>query len=241
LDTNPNLHIDPFGDAVVPSLYVAREATERVLAELLDREGAMPDPAVILGPPGIGKSLLLQILAERLAGDGPCVLLTYSFLDSDGLCSWILDHLGSPRFEDSVFAFEAYLHHLRENDSSLLLLIDDLSAMPLETVRWLGGCILNSKGELRLIASTLDQPLSQERIVPLGPACEMILLEAPMQASESAEYIRERLQQAGAPEATRARFDSAAIAKLHRCSGGNPRDLNSAAAAFLARIPAVRR
>ncbi|MBW2399330.1 MAG: AAA family ATPase [Deltaproteobacteria bacterium] len=240
MDANSNLPIDPFGAAVMPSLYVAREATERVLAELLACGRATARPAVILGPPGIGKSLLLQLVAERLEGNGSKVFLAYPGLDTEGLCAWILDRLEGPRFDDPVFAFEAYLCHLREIDSSLLLLIDDMSAMPLATVRWLGRRALNSKGELRVIASVLDDLRSQERIVPLGPACETILLEAPMKLSESTKYLRERLHHAGASEATGARFDSDTIAELHRCSGGNPREFNSAAAMFLTALPAVR-
>jgi general secretion pathway protein A len=240
LEANPKARIDPFGDTVMPACYVEREATDRALAQLLDCGSAAERPAVIIGPPGIGKSLLLQLAAERLAGDGPCIFLAYPRLDIEGLCAWILDCLDAPRFEDSVFAFEAYLYHLGEIGSSLLLVVDELSAMPLATVRWLGRCAMHSKGELRLIGSALDDPRSQERIVPLGPACETILLETRMQPSECAEYLRERLQHVGAPEATRARFDPVTIAELHRSSGGNPREFNSVVAQFLAPLPAVR-
>ena len=240
MDPNSKLPIDPFGSVVAPSLYVSRDATERVLAELLDCGSEMARPAVILGPPGIGKSLLLQLVAERLAGHGPQVLLAYPRLNIEGLCTWVLDRLDGPRFEDPVFAFESYLCHLREIGSSLLLLIDDLSAMPLSTVRWLGSRALDSKGELRLIASALNDLSGQERIVPLGPACETILLETPMTLSESTKYLRERLQHAGAPEVAAARFDSATIAELHRCSVGNPREFNSAAGRLLMTLPTIR-
>jgi hypothetical protein len=153
---------------------------------------------------------------------------------------WVLDGLRSPEFEDPVFAFEAYLGHLRETGSCLLLLIDELSGMPLETVRWLGHLIANSKGELRLIATALENPLAYERIMPLGPACETIVLDSPMQPEESAEYLHRRLQRANAPEGIRDRFDPATVAELHRISGGNPRELNTAAVRLLAEHRAAR-
>jgi hypothetical protein len=107
-------------------------------------------------------------------------------------------------------------------------------------VRWLGSRALDSKGELRLIASALNDLSGQERIVPLGPACETILLETPMTLSESTKYLHERLQHAGAPEVAAARFDSATIAELYRCSVGNPREFNSAAGRLLMTLPAIR-
>jgi len=240
LDATPRPPPDPFGDTVNTALYVAREATEHSLAALVVCAREPARPAVLVGPPGIGKSLLLRLAEQRLEGIGPRVFLPYACLDPDGLCTWILDRLRSPRFEDPVFAFEAYLSHLREIGSGLLLLLDDFFTMPLETVRWLGRCALNSKGELRLIASALDDPRSHERIASLGPGCETILLESPMQPGESTEYVHERLRQAGAPEAARSRFDPATVAELHRLSEGNPRELNSTAARLLIALPTVR-
>jgi hypothetical protein len=64
-------------------------------------------------------------------------------------------------------------------------------------------------------------------------------MEAAMQPDESTDYIRERLRHASAPEITRARFDPATVAELHRLSGGNPRELNSAAARLLGPLVAV--
>jgi general secretion pathway protein A len=237
----PEPWIDPFGDTVSPSLYVARKATERALIELVECGTEPARPAVLLGPPGIGKTLLLRHVEESIPGIGYRVFLAYPSLDIDGLCAWIVNGLGSPRFEDPVFAFEACLAHLREVGSALLLLVDDLRAMPLETVRWLSRRALTSKGELRLIASALNDRHSLEKIAPLGPACETVLIESPMQPDESTRYVRERLELAGAPESTRARFDQTTVAELHRLSRGNPRELNAAAARLLMPHPAAPR
>jgi type II secretory pathway predicted ATPase ExeA len=232
LDTT-SLRTDPFGDTVNPSFYVPREATERILAELMDCGSEPAHPAVLVGPPGVGKSLLLRLVGKRLEGLGLRVSLVHPALDTEGLCLWILEGLGGTRFQDPVFAFEAYLAHLRESGSGILLLVDELYAMPLDSVRWLAHCVANSKGELRLIASALDEPSSAEKIALLGPACETILHGSPMYSDESQEYVRERLHHAGAPEATRALFDPSTVADLHERSGGNPRELNAAAARLL--------
>jgi type II secretory pathway predicted ATPase ExeA len=238
VDSAPEPRIDPFGDTANPSLYVPREATERALIELVECGTEPARPAVLLGPPGIGKSLLLRRVEESIQDIEYRVFLAYPCLDTKGLCMWVLDSLRSPPFEDPVFAFEAYLAHLREVGSGLLLLIDELCAMPPDTLHWLSRYLLTSKGEFRLIASALDDPHSLERIAPLGPACETILVESPMQPEESAQYVRERLALAGVPESIRARFDQTTVAELHRLSGGNPRELNAAATRILMPHPA---
>jgi type II secretory pathway predicted ATPase ExeA len=222
---------------------VVRAATERALAALSECACEPARPAVLVGPPGTGKSLLLRLAAERLVGTHGIearAFLDYPLLDIPGLCMWVFDGIRSPHFEDPVYVFESYLGHLRAKGSSLLLVIDDLSGMPLETVNWLARHAAASKGELRLIAAALDLPSAYERIARLGPACETILMDFPMQAEESSEYVRERLRHADAPERTQARFDPATVSELHRISGGNPRELNTAAATHLGEYREVR-
>jgi type II secretory pathway predicted ATPase ExeA len=233
MDTISESDTDAFGDAVSPSLYVAREATERALAELVDCALEPARPVVLVGPPGVGKSLLLRLAGKRVDDVRARIFIPYPSLDPDDLCSWILNGLGSARFEDPVFAFEGYLGHLRETGSVILLMVDDVHAMPLETTRWLGRRTVTSKGEFRLIASALQGRSFEETIALLGPACETVLMESPMQPDESSHYIRERLRLSGALGSTRSRFDRTTVAELHRLSGGNPRELNAAAARLL--------
>lgn len=232
--------IDPFGDASSPSLYVMREATERALSELVGYGSEPARPAVLVGPPGIGKSLLLQVAGKSIDSVGSRVFVSFPSLDVENLCRWILDELRSPRFDDPVFAFEAYLGHLREIGSALLLLVDDLHLMPAETVHQLGRWVAASTGEFRLIASSISHPHCDEKITPLGPTCRKVLIKTPMQQDESLQYVRRRLELAGATDATRARFDVDTVAELHRVSGGVPRKLNVAAAQLLRRTPGVR-
>ena len=66
MDATLEPDLDPFGDCVSPALYVMREATERALAELADCGLEPARPVVLVGPPGIGKSLLLQLTRKNL-------------------------------------------------------------------------------------------------------------------------------------------------------------------------------
>jgi type II secretory pathway predicted ATPase ExeA len=230
------LRTEPFGDTVNQSFYVPRAATERVLAALIECGREPARPAVLVGPPGVGKSMLLRIAGERLAGPELRVSPVLPAFDAEGLSLWILEDLQSERFDDPLFAFEAYLAHLRAVDSGILLLVDDLYAMPLDAMRWLAHQIANSKGELRLIASAADDPDSTERIALLGPACEVILHDSKMEDDESHAYVRERLLHARAPGITRAVFDASTVSDLHARSGGNPRELNALATKLLATL-----
>ena len=96
MNSAPEPRIDPFGDTVSPSLYVPRKATERALIELVECGTEPARPAVLLGPPGIGKSLLLRRAAQSIQEVGYRVFLAYPSLDTKGLCTWILDRLRSP-------------------------------------------------------------------------------------------------------------------------------------------------
>jgi hypothetical protein len=176
---------------------------------------------------------VLRVTADRLADELLCVHLPYPSLDPQGICRWILSGLAAQPLANSLFGFEAFVTHLREVESTLLLLVDEIDVMPLETVAWLGQRVRGSKGELRLAATALPGPRCDQRLALLGPSSEAILLERPMHLEESRRYVQERLDRSDAPRQTRKRLGTAVVSELHERSGGNPRELHRLATEFL--------
>ena len=113
---------EPFGFTANRATYIPREATELVLAELLDCARGSKRLAALTGPPGLGKSLLLHLLADRLEDEFHPVCLPYGAFTPEDLAANALDRLGSPRTDDSVGVLKAYARHLKGEGSALLLL-----------------------------------------------------------------------------------------------------------------------
>lgn len=231
---------DPFGLTPNPAAYVPREASERALAQLLEAVERGDRPAVLIGPPGLGKTLLLHVLARRVGHELHVAYVPNPALDPEGLCRWVLAALGSPAVSEPVTTLEGLLDGLRERDSALLLLVDDVGTLPIETASWLSELCARSRGALRVaIAALEDSEPDREVLLALGPV-RPVPMDAPMSAHESEAYVAGRLRAAGAPEALRERFDRATIGRLHRLAGGNPRELHWAAIALLrGRDPSV--
>jgi type II secretory pathway predicted ATPase ExeA len=126
---------DPFGLTADPERYVPRAATEQALAALEPtlREGRRP--AALVGPPGLGKTLLLHLAGRRLGDRLRVVYLPYAALPLDELCAWALSLLGFSQSEDTIGDLVQMAREQHARGSGLLLLIDDASAMPLPTAR----------------------------------------------------------------------------------------------------------
>jgi hypothetical protein len=165
------------------------------------------------------------------------VYLPYAALPPAELCAWTLGLLGSPATDDPIGALQALSRDLREQGSSLLILIDDAGAMPIATARWAGELLQNSGGSVRLAVAASDNATGNRVIAAIGSNFDIVHLNDPMTESETRKYIDGRLALARVPDSIRARFDDRIVQQLHRVSAGIPRRLHSAAAEILQEAP----
>ena len=84
--------------------YLAVGAVAGVLAGLLRAVRGGRGPVALSGRAGIGKTLLLRVLADRLKEELHPLYVPYAALPPEGLCQWILGLLEQPPGDDPVAA-----------------------------------------------------------------------------------------------------------------------------------------
>ena len=231
--TREILERDPFGVTADPAAYIPRLATERALAALERgiEEGA--GPILLCGPAGLGKTLLLHVLAQRLEPRLRTVVLSYAALPPAELCLWALELLGEPPSDDPEAALVAHASRLQARGSGLLLLLDDAGSMPPPTARRMAELAAGSQGALRLVGAAVDDARSGRVLAALGPEAHEIRLSTGMDPRETALYVRARLERMGASEEARRRFDTETLERISRSSGGVPRVVQQLASEVL--------
>jgi type II secretory pathway predicted ATPase ExeA len=195
------------------------------------REGRRP--AALVGPPGLGKTLLLHLAGARLDDRLRSVYLPYAALPLDELCAWALSLLGFSQSDDTIGDLIQTASNLLARGSGLLLLIDDVSAMPLPTARKLGDLVAASRGALRLLVAAAEGPSASRMLAATGTNIHLVRLLEPMSEVETRRYVAARLARAGVPAAVAARFDDATLESIYRLSAGIPRRVHSVASAVL--------
>jgi len=218
--------VDPFASTADAASYLPREATESALSRLEEGFRRGRRVQVLSGPPGLGKTLLLHVLAARLEDGFRTLYLPYASLSFADLCTWILGLLGEPpgSFPDRELLASARRSALRGRP--LLLLVDEASGIPKECAERLAELVAEAEGSLRLLLVPVDDARAGRVLAVLARDVEELRLSAPLTLPETERYVRTRLVRSGAPEDALLRFDADTVARLHLASGGNLRRLH---------------
>ncbi len=231
--------VDPFGSTTDPEALVARPAVTRVLEGVQVSLLIGKRRLAITGPDGIGKTLILHALADRVESSFEPVYLPYASLSGRDLCAWILTLRDEPIHRDPVVALEEAARRAKAEGRPLLVLIDDASSLLDESVRLLGTLIDRTEGALRVVVAPTDDFRSGRLLAAFGEGLEEHRIEQPMTENETRDYLMGRLTWAGAPEETREAFTPSVVAGIHQLSGGVPGPMNALAARVLRGDPRV--
>ncbi|MBW2445873.1 MAG: AAA family ATPase [Deltaproteobacteria bacterium] len=214
---------DPFGSTANPASYVARPASERALAavELALVQGH--GPVAITGPAGLGKTVLLAVLGERLRERFHVVRVPYPALSSAEICRWVLESLGAPPISEGEDPEGVLLDRAFRGSAGgreILLLVDDASSLPPRTARGLATLVSASGGAIRAVLAAVDDARLGAALAALGAGVREVRYDEPMSAEETAAYVRARLADPHAAGGRAAVFDADTLARVYGATGG---------------------
>ena len=183
----------------------AEQCRHRLIECLARGEG----PAVLLGAPGAGKSMLVEVVAAELEAVFRVVRLASAQLCTRrALLQSILHGLGLPyRDRDEGELRLALGEALRDRDLSetgVALLVDEAQALPvrlLEELRQLANTVDRGSLRLRLLLAgshALDELLTDPALESLSQRLAARCYLEPLTRAETAEYVRAHLAAAGA-------------------------------------------
>ncbi|MBM4384103.1 MAG: AAA family ATPase [Deltaproteobacteria bacterium] len=219
--------MEPFGVTSDPAFYVPRLGTEAALTALREGFASGKRISVLTGPPGLGKTMVLHVLARDLT-NARSRFLPYSALAPEDLAHFALAP-GEQAEGESALAALARLAK-KEGARPLVLLVDDAGALPPETSRSLRQLADSLGGALRVVAAIGNEARQGAAMAAFGEGLHHVRLKQPMLDREVGVYVRRRLELAGAaPDA----LHPQQIEWLATESGGVPRVINTLAARLL--------
>jgi type II secretory pathway predicted ATPase ExeA len=216
---------DAFELSADPSVYVPRLALESALAELCELIGKTPSCTALTGEAGLGKTLLLHVLQERLGGAFECLYVPSPRMAKapTELWSWVAGAIGLGSGEDDRGAVLGRAHSLAADGSGLVLLVDDAAALAAATrSELIAAC--ETPG-LSLVLAFAAEDLAPLEALPAN--VRRIDLGPPMTLVETRAYVQARLRRSEPEGEIGGRLGARRLAELHEASGGVPARLHA--------------
>lgn len=208
-----------------------QEALNTLLYALRNGEGFIR----ITGAVGTGKTLLCRMLLAALPADCQGLYLPNPAIEPAGILFAVAEELGlEPAPTDDLYRLHKALHarliELARCGIRAVLLIDEAQAMSrpcLEAVRLLSNLETEKRKLLSIVL--FGQPELDALIDSIPQFKTRISFHdslRPLTRAELDAYLAHRLARAGRVDPGRPLFAPAAVALLHRASGGVPRIIN---------------
>ncbi len=237
-ETHFGLRQRPFRAAPDSSCYYPSTGHEDALGRLQQALGDGEGLALVVGEPGVGKTLLCHCLLDRLEPDVTSAFLTNGHVAGRaGLLQAILYDLGLPYAglgeQELRLALTDFLLKNYATGKKAVLFVDEaqhLGADLLEELRLLGN--LEARGGKALQVVLSAQPalldlLRRPDLTCLAQRLAVRLAVEPMSTQEAADYLLHHLRVAGGrPQEI---LTPEALELLARATRGIPRLLNQAA------------
>ncbi|MEX0938843.1 MAG: AAA family ATPase [Pirellulales bacterium] len=227
----------PFEPGAGEGYYYPAESHQGALLKLRYAVESRRGAALLTGPAGSGKTLLVRALRRQLAEDfQPFVHLVFPRMTPGELLSYIAIGLEAessqyePRMsvDQCILRIERRLAEIAEAGRHAVIVIDEAHLLAdtenLETMRLLLNFESDSGSGLTLILAGQHALLpALSRMPSLEQRLSVKTMLRPLTVDETASYITHRLSAAGA---SRRIFGTKAIEAVHELSQGAPRQIN---------------
>jgi general secretion pathway protein A len=224
----------PFATTPDPRFLYLTPGHQEALAHLV--YGVKDNTAflVLTGEVGTGKTSLLQALLNQLDGNTRVAVIVNSGLSFDGILEYMLEEFGIPTPGASraqrLIALQRFLVERARVGQSVVLILDEahhLDPGTLEQIRLLSNFEGPTQKHLQIVLVGQPELKATLALPELRQLQQRITLRAvipPLSSKETREYIRRRLETAGARDLDL--FTERAISHIAAYSGGIPRIVN---------------
>ena len=239
--------IEPFSAEPEAGCYVPRTASELAIQDLQRALAGRQTRIVLLyGPPGIGKSVLLQQVEHRFQPPHVCLRMEHESLSAEAICAWLgrelesrATHSGqaetlsqkfrgllqaaSPQSRSPTEGLLRQVEGYAQRGLHVVAMVDSADDIDAESIRYLAQVSKRAAGAFRICVASSNPSLATQ----VTDCAQVVHYVDPLSETETRDYICARLERAQAVPGFLGRLDSASLRRLFRFSGGNPRRLHA--------------